>query len=1339
MHAVVVAESRMVCADWALLSTGSVRPDADALLPVRQTRPASASTLGEINTRCHSQLSTGDQKAGRATDQGHAPRGDMSQDGSETETSEQSSQTHLTASQWSVTSAATSSSQRSIASTFSALNQSDIAFFDHLVSTLAPGASSFKALRDAYEALKPQYEQLDGGKRDDHRWTILLALTKILGSDWNEKWDTVRMGLGLDLRDSDDTMLSSAFDRNDSRPLESADEDTEQLTSSEWTQEASQSEGSNADDSDQSTVSSLSHFRHGEDRSTDRATGPSMASSPHSSSSTATAVRGTLTRNNPGSPPRDAMSSHKIAEFAALQARMESLSRLTSQLALQARQTTPDRPLSFVTAQARQNVSKSQDTSLETRLSRLLDLGRSPSPSSDSDVERAGRRQKIDRSHSLPQKSGPSLWEAAQRRAEESEEAAWARSANLAQRTYDARVLLRSWIRWRHRSIQQKRLETNVAHIHDTLQRRRAFEAWRSLALAQPELEETAIRANAVRMVLSSWRMWRRKANVKSATKWEAKKTTLRQNYASAKDRHHSSALKAAWATWRHHLESRRATNFRTGHLLGGAFYLWRIKLDVNSTLSTREEAFKLRRSRDITSNVFEAWRREAKLLSLSKRWFAQHDSEDIKNVFESWRRSAALQALARAFAQQRLQRNTLRSWLERLAEASVTKRRQQQADRLQARHRKIRALQRWRLIRSEHAAWSQRADAFREKADGDLLRKVSRDWKLKARQELLSRVSRARQLRQAWVHWQQRVQEVTVTMRRRAEATISRRDGQMVAACLQHWRSRMASQATQFEQADRIAKRNLKVGYLGQWRAVMVRHAEIHARANLADEWFLQKRTWSSMCAIMRLRRLERWQKSKHLQSAQEALQIWRHRAQEHIDDRLRVAAIRNRSNDRIVRDSLRHWTSRVIERRGLELQVSDAYREKLGLMTFTRWRTAYLRVQEISSLGESFSDVKREATLRKNMQAWLYKVRKLRSLQERADRFVREKSEKTSHTTLEKWYEKLREEQLRDAEVVLVTRRQDAAKVWALASWIGKTKPIPALHFHHTRLKTVAMSRWRNALPDAQMRRQALQVDRGSVMSKALGFWLEKAKARKAARAAARFGGPSMGARLRRHSSRIRSPFAARPRRSLGIDESDSRSTTPSRPAVSPADVDHEQGSGEHVGAASMASSSAGSPVQERVPSRTRSTTALPVGRAASPSASTATFSSSRPSRVAQSEYAYPSLSLAQTSRTGGHPSQGGDAAVGAGRERRMSVRSESFVPGSHQFYSSSARKAWAGDDVHSASHSARTEVVARSRRHEPIMARAEQSDSQLTKEKVLEDLRRRRRDIIAEQRQL
>lgn len=96
------------------------------------------------------------------------------------------------------------------------LNDAEIQFFDEVLDAIRPDSCSFVELKDAFNDAVGATAHLDRVARtlppgvQDRRkaaelrlWNSLLAMVQVRGESWAERWDTVRVLLGLDPRGSD--------------------------------------------------------------------------------------------------------------------------------------------------------------------------------------------------------------------------------------------------------------------------------------------------------------------------------------------------------------------------------------------------------------------------------------------------------------------------------------------------------------------------------------------------------------------------------------------------------------------------------------------------------------------------------------------------------------------------------------------------------------------------------------------------------------------------------------------------------------------------------------------------------------------------------------------------------------------------------------------------------------------------------------------------------------------------------------------------------------------------------------------------------------------------------
>lgn len=118
----------------------------------------------------------------------------------------------VTASTSSISSSTRTKSGLSTLQPFFQITPFELQFFDQLISILPNRSSSFSELKRGYEQCLSGIIQEGNGKgkgkereademdRDERLWNLLLSLLPIRGKNWSDKWDSVRMGIGMEPR-----------------------------------------------------------------------------------------------------------------------------------------------------------------------------------------------------------------------------------------------------------------------------------------------------------------------------------------------------------------------------------------------------------------------------------------------------------------------------------------------------------------------------------------------------------------------------------------------------------------------------------------------------------------------------------------------------------------------------------------------------------------------------------------------------------------------------------------------------------------------------------------------------------------------------------------------------------------------------------------------------------------------------------------------------------------------------------------------------------------------------------------------------------------------------------
>lgn len=120
-----------------------------------------------------------------------------------------------------------------LASSF-ALRDVEVAFFNAVIRHLPPASTSFSELKQAYNAcrqdmalmapimhdFRASYTPEAQASIDARLWNTLLSLVQVRGHTWAERWDSIRVGLGLEPLD-DDASFSRSVDTSEPRLLSS--------------------------------------------------------------------------------------------------------------------------------------------------------------------------------------------------------------------------------------------------------------------------------------------------------------------------------------------------------------------------------------------------------------------------------------------------------------------------------------------------------------------------------------------------------------------------------------------------------------------------------------------------------------------------------------------------------------------------------------------------------------------------------------------------------------------------------------------------------------------------------------------------------------------------------------------------------------------------------------------------------------------------------------------------------------------------------------------------------------------------------------------------------------
>ena len=995
------------------------------------------------------------------------------------------------------------SSRLSINQAFKSLTDEDIGFFDRLISTLPSHAADFSQLKSAYTAHLP--EELDRRQRqagtsrdtseidwDAHLWSILLSLVKVRGSNWRERWDSVRLAFGLDPNSGDETDLSATTQSTSQSVTGSSTQHGEESTSEqEW--DESRRRYLQAATTTASSASALPSVRNVASAQPSRTyLGLPRSSSPPLMRPTAGAPpsESSPQRNNllrrTETRPRQSESDDPIS---AIQAR---LSRLLNPDALSDESSDPDSP----------------DAEMNTQTSpKREDAPYKPASHMPTDAKR--RFDELVRSS---QEERERLRQSNLRFQEREERDRWNQQLEMADQWRARRLLQMCLAWWITLTRQQVERMQSAADASARVTVDKAWERWRSQAQQELEVRRIGQKTDRVRCTLTAFRRWKRLAQIAAERKEDSKKEAMRAAYYTTTSAVKSRLAKQAFRQWKERHRTQVADRVRQRHLQAGAFALWQMRSSHTKQLQTREKVVVVKRNHSTLTQAWDRWSDRFEKNKALNEFQILHNRLLASETLHTWRKLAMLSKLSQAFAERRRKLAALEGWKRALEQRQLRRKQEALAVRWRSRRLKQSILTHWRGRSQKVSIMEEKALAWQAQHKRQRLLSVFHSWQLQSRAVLLERVRVAGVLGRTFYHWKYRHTTLLTNLQQRESSILQRRHGATLLSCFQHWRQRTVQTREREAQVEARRNETLCNDVFITWRNKQLEHRLLQQKAAAVSDFFTLRSAMRQWRDRLRDHRADIKEASHDRRLVQQVFEIWKARFAKHrrLTTLLQHSLIKR---DRaLARSYLNQWVARIIEVRSRELEVKEQRERRLVKAAFYAWIEACLRHDDLLALMNSYIDVKEEERKRRTFLHWLTIAREHKERRQNAEMLANSQRTKLLARTLTTWRDKLKERALATQEYDMLIRRQQLSLSWALNAWKAQTLLLPAVRMRNTSLKRAAFQHWQRSLPHAQMSNQAASIARSRRLQAGWQRWKDSMRLKRQLRAAARFGAGSI-----------------------------------------------------------------------------------------------------------------------------------------------------------------------------------------------------------------------------------
>ncbi|KAJ7219221.1 hypothetical protein GGX14DRAFT_541179 [Mycena pura] len=701
-----------------------------------------------------------------------------------------------------------------------------------------------------------------------------------------------------------------------------------------------------------------------------------------------------------------------------------------------------------------------------------------------------------------------------------------------------------------------------IAEARDNLILRVRINQWRARTAVHSELLGRVANLANDRLLRASFTTWKAVTREKQQVRWRG---SMRSKMKFIRDKRESRLVTDALVKWKQSHDIRTADQHCHRTLLVRYCSWWRKKLGhIDQIVDLANELSRVA-DHGVLEKSWYYWK-HASQLQLAYRIVTDNVGLRVKTeVMDVWRKHMRDHNAADTFYDIVLKRTVLR---------------------------------RWKAARDRIRAMEHRAVTHTIHQDRLLLCAVYTVIRARYQGRRLQRITDVRRLREAWEVWRIRLQQhrdlegiaLTFSLRLRSPlAQISLRAWYQV-----HSNHKNSQSFAMFHYADCVRRKILLV-----WRIKLRDKHKMMSKARAVDKFLVIRSTWTTMRAKFVERRRQSFLKALEMRKTRDLFYAWLEQAHRRRVQRLAEEEIRSRIVKRILHTALTKWTNRTIDVKNREWQVVIDRDTWVISVAFKRWKFARGRHVEEVSLMESYQFVKREENLRKLFHRWLSAARTTRHRRLTLERKQADIQFGVISVAWDKWRDRFKHQSLQPIEYDVILQRHRNILFREFTIWHSKTKSLPAIRFHASRIKNKHWKIWLEALPRALQTKDAREMEKKAVLSKFLNRWLQAYRTKIALKAVAR------ARYLRLPPATTRSaPINSRPAAPII-----SRSVFPRRAVRTEEQVSNDDASDEDVGPSWQRKRATG-PRSLRSdtspPRRSRSRFSVPVTRASSPSRS-------------------------------------------------------------------------------------------------------------------------------------
>ncbi|KAG8880002.1 hypothetical protein FRB98_005374 [Tulasnella sp. 332] len=578
---------------------------------------------------------------------------------------------------------------------------------------------------------------------------------------------------------------------------------------------------------------------------------------------------------------------------------------------------------------------------------------------------------------------------------------------------------------------------------------RHAFNKWRAFCSRRATLVTRADNVASILVRRAFLKQWKVAFFEKRRRAWQ---DDMRRKMGEVKRRVDGRLVVDAFVEWHRKYQEIKATRYDARRVLSLTLRHWTKRSEGIDQISAIADQVVDTRDRMNLERAVAVWKGKRRLQETERAYTCKRNRKILGKVLRGWRETVQSRQIADS------QRN---AWVAK------------------------RAINRWMQSKQRVQVLERRAVHHVNRQESILVRAVMRVWVAKERGELLNRVRTTRLLKEGLATWRAKLEGIR-KLEGRLLAQSSSKSRFLAQLALQVWCQKRRAAQRAIEVAEDRYARSVVSRTMLSWRVQMAMNAKDMRNAKVARHFFVRRSFWRAWTEALEAKRREKKVLVLQRRVVRRMLQSWHASARKQRNERLLVLAFQDN-----VAHTLRHWVTRTIDLKSVQLEVSAERDSNLVRGALAKWHAVLARRKEEMNLMQSYHDVKRDDLVRRTFVRWLAATRMSLHRQRRLEQKRDQQRQAALSRAWETWREKYKERELGWAERQLTTQTHMNVLFRAFRIWESRTMSVPAVRFYSLNVKAKMWNRWRDALPRARRSREARDLDRHWVLAKALAKW--------------------------------------------------------------------------------------------------------------------------------------------------------------------------------------------------------------------------------------------------------